>query len=311
MISSKWLVIISSFLFNLGVMMPLTGLLVRWRAHFSPKRVRSERSGEEHSIAIKSSVMGYFTILRRVYNFEGVQGFYKGIGPLLLSFALLHLVIRFHTLNGSEPPPRQPGRSIMFNPDIHYSKHVSRWLLQLVINVPTQVIVNRATITPYRLSFTSPLKSLAVLLSPSELRNPSNLYFIPGFFLARFLLLFSSIAVDPIISLLVPGYEPGTPGQGSARALIPFFLFAVLHSIIETPLMVVSVRLSLQRYGGDTPENEGLDTTLQRYSMEDIITMKDTHRHPYTGLVDCLDTIIKEEGWKTLFRSGWLTFLGI
>jgi len=31
---------------------------------------------------------------------------------------------------------------------------------------------------------------------------------------------------------------------------------------------------------------------------------------PYLGLADCVKSIINEEGWTTLYRAWWLTFLG-
>jgi hypothetical protein len=31
---------------------------------------------------------------------------------------------------------------------------------------------------------------------------------------------------------------------------------------------------------------------------------------PYLGLVDCAKRIITEEGWMTLYRAWWITFLG-
>ncbi|KAG7098327.1 hypothetical protein E1B28_000288 [Marasmius oreades] len=327
---SKWLIFPASFLFTLVVMLPLSGLLVRWRAHFSPTRTRREGSGEEQvqQEAMKSPVMGYFTIARKVYALEGLKGLYKGIGMQLISIvissALSHLIIPFpfFTSGGDEykPPTRKPRGSIHFgNPDIRVSTHLADWVLRLAIDIPTQILLNRAITTPYKLSFTSPLKSLSLLLSPSELQNPSNLYLIPGITLSRFLLVFSWAAVDPIISLLIPVYDPNSPSAGGSgvRAQVPFLAFTVLGSIIKTPLSVASVRLSLQRFehGGTPPGNEAepSDTTVQleRYSTEDVITLKDTRRYPYTGLLDCLNTIIREEGWKTLFRSGWLTFLGI
>ena len=31
---------------------------------------------------------------------------------------------------------------------------------------------------------------------------------------------------------------------------------------------------------------------------------------PYLGLVDCAKRIVAEEGWMTLYRAWWVTFLG-
>ena len=31
---------------------------------------------------------------------------------------------------------------------------------------------------------------------------------------------------------------------------------------------------------------------------------------PYLGLVDCAKRIVTEEGWMTLYRAWWVTFLG-
>ena len=31
---------------------------------------------------------------------------------------------------------------------------------------------------------------------------------------------------------------------------------------------------------------------------------------PYLGLVDCAKRIVTEEGWTTLYRAWWVTFIG-
>ncbi|KAL0574780.1 hypothetical protein V5O48_007172, partial [Marasmius crinis-equi] len=48
---------------------------------------------------------------------------------------------------------------------------------------------------------------------------------------------------------------------------------------------------------------------VEQFSSEDVINLRDD-REPYTGFVDCLNKITAEEGWRTLFRAWWMTFIG-
>ncbi|KAL0070060.1 hypothetical protein AAF712_002957 [Marasmius tenuissimus] len=147
--------------------------------------------------------------------------------------------------------------------------------------------------------------------------------------MARAAMLAFWLGVGPIREALVPDYVLEAPlGQESTalKATVPYLLFNLLFVLVRTPLQVASVRLSLQKYQ-DAEAATGLRADsdnsrrdraseepvagIRRYSNEDVIVLKDTYRFPYTGLLDCLNTIINEEGWKTLMKSGWLTLLGM
>ncbi|KAL0064263.1 hypothetical protein AAF712_008848 [Marasmius tenuissimus] len=96
-----------------------------------------------------------------------------------------------------------------------------------------------------------------------------------------------------------------------------YFGFALLASTIHTPLLVAQSRLAVQRTRSfGEGEEAGLREAevaaaagVERFSSEDVITLRD-EEVPYTGFVDCLNKMTAEEGWRTLFRAWWVTFLG-
>ncbi|KAJ8078138.1 hypothetical protein PM082_000344 [Marasmius tenuissimus] len=331
-----------SLLLNLLVVVPLSSAVVRWRAHYSPSRVRYQnRYGERQTLVENEGaiapVLGYFAVLKRVYKVEGLMGYYKGLVPrvlgILLAMAIFspRTVFSLKALGGSGNDMEggsQKEDNVFLDTTIIITKRLSHWVVRSALQMSLEIIVNRAIATSYKLPWLSPAKSLRILLSPTERRSPWKLYLLPGYLLSRAIKFAFWLGVGPIRDALMPdGVRNPPPGQRSigTKKVIPYILFHILLMLVQTPLQVAIVRLSLQRYqdaevetrpGGN--DNFGIGRILeeqvpgiQRYSNEDVIVLKDTYRYPYTGLLDCLNTIINEEGWKTLMKSGWLTFLGM
>ncbi|KAF9257968.1 hypothetical protein L218DRAFT_768806 [Marasmius fiardii PR-910] len=151
-------------------------ITTRWRAQINPKCFASE-----HGQGKKSQ--------------KGLPGLYKGLVPRALSLAV---PLALWSIFGVEPlvfpetiSPECGGSGVS-------PMHVSYWFLQLAIDIPTHVILYRAITTPYRLTLMSPLKSLFLLFSPSERRNPLNLYRIYGLTLTRSIIYALSIIAEPI-----------------------------------------------------------------------------------------------------------------
>ncbi|KAK1231025.1 hypothetical protein PQX77_005865 [Marasmius sp. AFHP31] len=323
-------------------MEPLSSAVVRWRAHYRPSRIRSQnRYGERQAFieneGVIAPVLGYFTILKRVYTVEGLMGYYKGLVPHILSI-LLSMAIFFPRTVSSSKPSSGSGdgmegdlrreENIFLDSTIAVTKRLFYWIIRSAFSMPLEVIANRAITTSYKLPWLSPAKSLRILLSPTERRSPWKLYLLPGYLISRAIVFAFWLGVGPIRDVLLPdNVRNPPPDQVSTgtKAMIPYILFHILLILVQTPLRVAVVRLSLQRChdaeveagpeGNDNSgrgrASEGQVPGVQRYSNEDVIVLKDTYRFPYTGLLDCLNTIINDEGWKTLMKSGWLTFLGM
>ncbi|KAK1231024.1 hypothetical protein PQX77_005864 [Marasmius sp. AFHP31] len=318
---------VSAFLQFL-VMVPFWSAVVRWRAHYNPKRVRHQNHGGEGQPLVENAstiapALAYFTILKRVYKVEGFKGYYKGFVPYILSmflFIVVHEVIFKYPRTTPSEGNSQREDTTFRKLTIYFARSLYSWIVHSAYDMPLEIIAHRAITTPYKLPWLSPSKSLGILLSPSERRSPWRLYLLPGYLASRAIMAAYWLGIEPLRVVLVPG-NPLDPDH-TGKELFQYLLFAGVFALVQTPLQVAIVRLSLQRYhdteprGGDDRSGRGRvskerEAGIQRYSNEDVITLKDTNRFPYTGLFDCVNKIINEEGWKTLMKSGWLTFLGM
>jgi hypothetical protein len=70
----------------LGITMPIEGVLVRYRATYTPKAGRIRLDGEDRQASTThSDSPSYFGMMKRVYRIEGWTGFYKGFSACSLS----------------------------------------------------------------------------------------------------------------------------------------------------------------------------------------------------------------------------------
>jgi len=71
---------------------PLTGVLVRFRANYNPKGLQLDAEGgaQPHTGPI---VPTFFGMLKTVYRIEGRAGFYKGLMPTLISTVVLTIFL--------------------------------------------------------------------------------------------------------------------------------------------------------------------------------------------------------------------------
>ncbi|KAL0576534.1 hypothetical protein V5O48_005454 [Marasmius crinis-equi] len=319
----QWMLIVMAL--DWGILVPLGGALVRWRAHYNPKRIHIRgrvMEGQQLQEETISPIRGYFSILRRVHDIEGIPGFYKGLVPSILSDVCTMLLVEaFFSEKSSRLGDADNDTASYF--DINIVKRMLYWILRTAIGIPLEIVKNRAITTPYRLPWGAPIQSLNVLLSQSERHSLWRLYLIPGFVLARVVLLeLFWYGVGPIRDILIPEFVGPQSGADEhyMKSLACFFLFNhILCALVQTPLEVALVRLSVQKYHdteGVSRDKAGSpfarqEVELKRYSDEKVIRLKDTDLQPYKGLVDCLYTILVEEGWKTMFKSGWRTLFGM
>ena len=126
-----------------------------------------------------------------------------------------------------------------------------------------------AITTPHKLPWFAPLRSLQILLTPTEFYKPWKIYLTPGLIPARLIHVLWLVIVQRTVralllpSLLVPADgSSSTNGGGDSTdgdawynplanvntfALIAYLLFVVLSSMfVLTPLEVMTTRLTIQ-----------------------------------------------------------------
>ncbi|KAF7335721.1 hypothetical protein MVEN_02227600 [Mycena venus] len=287
------------FAFILGTTTPFVGVLVRYRANYTPK-TGAVRLDDEDAASRANVAIGYFGMMKRVYSIEGWAGLYKGIMPSIIAISIALAVVIVSTY------------AAVMSRIIHHGRIV-RWLLNVGLSiipalliVPMKIIVNRAITTPHRLSAFDARTALRVLLSPAERTQPLRLYLAPGvaFAIALEGLIVASFNLFRIaIDSLPLGFAIG--------GLVPVLL---LTAAIITPLEVMIQRLTLQRRSRLTPglaPSEDAIPPPPVYSAEPVMEFRgtdiDSGEAPYTGLLDCTRKIVAEEGWSVLTRAWWLT----
>ncbi|KAJ7772247.1 hypothetical protein B0H16DRAFT_1714454 [Mycena metata] len=291
---------------TLAITMPFLGVLVRYRANYTPK-TGAVRLDDETGAGILQSRsdanLSYFGMMKRVHRVEGWSGLYKGIMPTIIATLIavvvaapvsVLLVGGFEHLRhgGIYTPPRVSG--------------VVLWVVTFAISiipvlllVPIQIITNRAITTPHKLAAFAPAAGLRALLSPAERAHPLLLYLAPG--VAPALLL--EALVSPTLSLLRVSAFPHLHLALTLGGVLPLL---VLTTAFTTPLQVMAARLTLQRRG-DTAAAAAAGAADTLIHTEHVMTFRtDADGAPYTGLLDCYRKMLEEEGWRVLYRAWWL-----
>ncbi|KAH7909320.1 mitochondrial carrier [Hygrophoropsis aurantiaca] len=309
------ILLLSSLGFSLALLVPLTGALVRFRAHYNPKGLQLDPEGDvqPHTGPVISS---FFGMLRRVYRIEGWPGLYKGLMPTMLStliitaFLVTFLDDKQLRPHGAYTAPRTGALGMLV-----YS------LFTMLISLPQVILTDRAITTPHKLPYLNAIYSLRILLTPTERQRPWLLYLTPGLLAAQVLhIAYVVLGLRSIRQLLLPEIASGTLTRSEDISIVKlsiFFAIALLSTVILAPLEVAAIRLAIQRnhavpeFNSISQEEDGDAEESMEYSgaEEDVIGLR-TEREPYIGLVDCLKRIIDEEGWGALYRAWWLTMLG-
>jgi len=108
--------------------------------------------------------------------------------------------------------------------------------------------VHRAITTPKKLPWFQPLKSVRVLLTPTERRRPWILYFTPGLMAAEVAhLAIIVLFLGPIRRLLLPGLSKVIPSDISVVKLVIYIIIFCMSLVVLTPLEVIATRLAIQR----------------------------------------------------------------
>lgn len=305
---------------------PFMGTLIRFWAHYRPKRVVL---GDEQRGLLRVNAEddaptfnGYWGLFLRVKRVEGIRGLWKGLGTFYLTFlcnmtlfllaALLFAVFR-----------------VAFSPSLPFIL-LAFIVCIYVISIPMRVIVNRSVTTSRRLRFAQPLMAFRTLLfTPAERRNPFRLCLLPGLLISVILLDLEGTIVSSLKVTITKAlyYDRTFSLQGVGLSIV----LSSICALLTTPLEVIITRLSVQEtpsedlnseslpppavgQGGyqvaPSQETEGLPNYQESEGIEyagsdeDVITLR-ADQEPYKGMVDCARCIVREEGWGTFWR-GWL-----
>ncbi|KAK1232326.1 hypothetical protein PQX77_004531 [Marasmius sp. AFHP31] len=296
---------------SLAFVVPFEGVLVRFRANYNPKGLQLDAEGgaEPHTGPV---IQSYFGMMKRVYDIEGWSGLYKGFMPTLLSTAFVTgLIIAFmDTPRPSHGKYRAPEASVLGT--LFYT------IVMMLVSLPTTIITYRSITTPIKLPWFNPVKSLRVLLTPTERRQPWILYLTPGLLAAEV----SHIAIvvlglGPLRRLLLPSKDADFFIEVSYFRLGIYLIILALATAIIAPLEVILTRLAIQRNHSSSEYNsvsqeivgDSEETNEFAGTDEDVIGLRN-EEDPYLGLLDCAKRILDEEGWRALYRAWWITLLG-
>jgi len=305
--------LVGSLAVSLAVLVPLTGALVRFRAHYNPKGLQLDPEGDvqPHTGPVITS---FLAMLMRVYRIEGWPGLYKGLMPTLLSTSVVTLFLMVFLSDSNLRHGRYSTPSTGVLGMLAYS------LFAMLISLPQTIITDRAITTPHKLPYFDPVYSLRILLTPTERRRPWILYLTPGLLASQAAhIAYVILGLRAVRQLLLPELaHPGLPSKDiSMVKLVIFLCLSLASTAILAPLEVIAIRLAIQRnhaapeFNSISQEEDGDAEEATEYAGadEDVIGLR-TEREPYTGLVDCAKRIIDEEGWSALYRAWWLTMLG-
>ncbi|EUC61592.1 carrier protein [Rhizoctonia solani AG-3 Rhs1AP] len=300
------------------IIVPISGAIVRLRASYSPKGLQLDQGDDTNEsshvtpeASVGPAVISLFNVVYRTYRLEGWPGFYKGFMPAFVSTVLYTL---WAILTIPQHPQYIP-RCSMHAPATDISRALLYGFGTLVVSIPYEILFNRAVCTPHRLPWFKPMQALRIILTPYEIRKPWMLYFTPG------LLHYSKSHCQLLImSQLRNLSSPIGSGEQNWRTkflsrsqIEILFLFIICSTVILCPLEVFATRLSIQR--NQSKVHPTTDNTVEppvEYigEEEDVITLR-SEEDPYTGLVDCAQRMVREEGVGSVFRAWWLTMIGV
>jgi len=293
------------------IIVPFTGVLVRFRAQYNPRGLQLDEEGtaQPHTGPV---IRSYFAMMKRVYQIEGLEGLYKGLMPTLISTLFVTGII----LAFMDTP--SPSHGKYHAPNTSLLGTLIYTIIMMLISLPTSIITFRSITTPFRLPYLNPAKSLRAILTPTERRKPWILYLTPGLLASEVLhIIIVVLGLSPIRRLLVPEFDTKSYKDISPFKLGIFIVAVILTTAVLAPLEVISIRLAIQRnhasaeYNSVSQEVEGDADENAEFSgnNEDVIALRN-ESDPYLGLVDCAKRMVDEEGIFSLYRAWWITLFG-
>jgi hypothetical protein len=203
-----------------------------------------------------------------------------------------------------------------------------------ILDILFRVIVIRSVTSSRRLRISQPFRAYKILLYNSfERKNPFRLLLIPGLLLGYSLRYLDNMALSMLNQRLI--MQATQVERPFSLQNIGLALFSsIVYGLLATPAEVIVSKLALQERrppdllaqsapGRTTeaavpvpasPEGDNMpnyqDSEGIEYAgfEEDVISLR-IDQGPYRGLIDCVRSITREEGLKTLWR-GWIIVAG-
>ncbi|TFK75179.1 hypothetical protein BDN72DRAFT_955187 [Pluteus cervinus] len=362
----------STFIFAVLALAPLANVAVRHRAEYYPK---SKDDSENDVLRVRETRFTLRRLVKKVWEKEGLEGFYKGSALIMLN-ALLPLFTKFFVT----PSPI----TIYANPSLFFN----------MLYIPFLIISYRSVTTPHFLPLKKPLEIIKNILTSQERRRPYILYFTPGLVIAFLLSIgLQCFLLLPLRNDVWRMFKGDNSTANQIARTVADLTMVIITTLILCPIDVVITRLVLQRnYGGprfkklpqlrwprrttrepaatentipaahqvgekdiemavdedgevdigtlrtpttaipiipshpqptvpptsgsakqENSEDEEDAEELQREmnvldSIEDPVVRY--RKEPYVNFVDCIKSIVREEGVMTLYRAWWLTMMG-
>ncbi|KAG5733227.1 hypothetical protein E4T56_gene20870 [Termitomyces sp. T112] len=315
------------------ITVPYNGVLVRYRLAYHPKESLAAaidpEAGNEVGFAGATSALPretvatqptFFGVAKRIYQIEGISGFYKGIIPAIITHFFMWISARnYMTRLYISPAPS--------------TSTVTRTLTQSFIGTLfysfALVCIYRSITTRTKLEvFGNSIKDgIRTLFTRFERARPYSI--VTPSLLSALLgqILLQEFFFHPLRQMVS---DQATNDIDSINFLC-FGAYSAIHlvnTLICAPLDVIVTRLAVQHnYGSSdvtTKEPMGTDPTVPHEMDEKC--MPSTHEvelddnlairyrgddlEVYTNVYDCAMKIIKEEGWMVLYRGWFITCLG-
>ncbi|KAH7888747.1 mitochondrial carrier [Phlebopus sp. FC_14] len=238
------LALLGSLAISLAILVPLTGALVRFRAHYNPKGLQLDAEGDvqPHTGPVITS---YVAMLKRVYKIEGWPGLYKGLMPSAISTLIVTIFLMIFLSDSNLRHGKYSTPSTGIVGMLLYS------VFAMLISLPQTIITDRAITTPHKLPYFDPIYSLRLLLTPTERRHPWILYLTPGLLASQVShIAYVVLGLRTVRQLLLPELaNPGVPRKEdiSIVGFLTFFVLALVSTAVLTPLEVIAIRLAIQR----------------------------------------------------------------
>ncbi|KAF7375360.1 hypothetical protein MSAN_00423500 [Mycena sanguinolenta] len=297
---------------SLAITIPFVGVLVRYRANYTPKTGAVRLDDEAATTPHPDASIGYFGMLRRVHRLEGWAGLYKGTMPTIVASLIAVVVVApFSVVLLQFVGPNRPPLGVPHQ----WAFGLGASIIPAMLIFPMQIIINRAITTPHKLPAFCPAHRPPHAPLPRRARSaPAPLPRPP---VSRSQSSSSPSSSRPSTLAAKPSSPPPTSWIRETLAWVPTL---VLGTLLSTPLEVLTARLTLQRRPGVSPSVEtaaAVEVLLPVYSAEPVMEFRpvfnigadvvgEEGEEPYTGLLDCARKIVAEEGWGVLARAWWL-----
>ncbi|KIM40522.1 hypothetical protein M413DRAFT_445968 [Hebeloma cylindrosporum] len=252
-----------------------------------------------------------FKIAKMVWKEDQLEGTFKGIVPGLF----LSLLFARGYISPAPVTFLQSKYTV-----IPYN------LLYIVLLVATY----RVIVSPHKIRLSAPKEMFRLIFTEYERRNPLRLFqysgiampFLYGICLDMLVIQKLRDMIGPVDTPFNPP-EDIQPSEAYKMILYPIWpelrkialhlLMPAFFTLILSPVDVIVTRLAVQPvHGPPSASTEERDVEKNSTLMAPPSYLHlTTEQQPYHGFVDCFIRIRSEEGMGTLYRSYWLTFLGI